>query len=77
MNVLVPVQVINPDAGVAQRLNLGGKFPPDFRCNPFVALVHQAPMALLFAAKTSVRAYDGFQPRTQRPPFGQIQMDAE
>jgi hypothetical protein len=77
MDVLVPVQVIHPDAGSSQCLNLGGKFPPDFLFKRIVAPVHQAPMALLFAAKTPVRAGDGFQPRTQRPPFGQVQMDAE
>jgi hypothetical protein len=77
MCMLVPVQMIHTDAGVAQRLNLGGKFPPDFFLKRIVVPVHQAPMALLFAAKASVRACDGFQPRTQRPPFGQVQMDAE
>jgi hypothetical protein len=77
MDVLVPVQMIHPDAGVTQRLNLGGKFQSDFLLKRIVATVHQATMALLFATKISVLACDSFQSRTQRPPFGQVQMDAE
>jgi len=77
MDVLVTIRMINPDAGSAQSLNLCGKFPPDFLLKRIVAPAHQAPMGFLLAAKTSIRSCDGFQPRTQRPPFGQVQMDAE
>jgi hypothetical protein len=64
MDMLVPVQVIHPDAGIAQRRDLGGKLLPDFLLKRIVASFHQASMALLFAAKASVRACDGFQPKT-------------
>ena len=77
MDVLVTIQVINPDAGSAQRLNLGGKFLPDFLCKPFVTLAHQASMGFLFAKKGSIRACDGFQTRAQGNAFCQVQMDAE
>jgi len=77
MDVLVTIQVIDRDAGVVERPDLGGKLPPNGILQLTVARDHETAVSLRLARETSARIGEAGRIRRQGHSLGQVQVDSE